>query len=232
MALPVSVGDFIALADHAHKLYIDVYKVARAAPEHLKGLDKELASLSQSVSLLVDEINNPKSLINQAGTSHAEMLLELKDRTQETLSSLAKLAQKHELAKGSARQASKVKRGWGKLMFAKDARSVDALRSKLVYHNSAIQLLLTAAGNSSLQRMHNEQVRMAEAIQEIKGLVLTPEKMYPKGTADGVETSKGQRFDANIETDSSKPSPLTNLIAWVCFKGKRCVGRYLQRVKR
>lgn len=84
MAFPISIGDFIALVDKAHKLYVNVYKVAKTAPEELRGLDKELGSLSQAISLLVEEIKNPQSLVNQAGPDRLRMVEDLKEHTNET----------------------------------------------------------------------------------------------------------------------------------------------------
>ncbi|KAF8544109.1 hypothetical protein BDD12DRAFT_801467 [Trichophaea hybrida] len=48
---------------------------------------------------------------------------------------------------------------------------LDALRSKLCYHNGVMQLLLTSAGNSSLQRLQCTTQKLESEVSEIKGFL-------------------------------------------------------------
>jgi hypothetical protein len=63
MSLGFSLGDFIATGDLAHRLYKDVYIIAREAPEAVQQLLKELPVLHQSIEILIQQVQDPGSII-------------------------------------------------------------------------------------------------------------------------------------------------------------------------
>ena len=144
MSFGFSVGDFLAVAKLARQLYRDIYVVARGAPQELQLLMTEIGALSSSVDFLIDEVENPQSVLVCAGESRCKAVNELMKRVAATLKEMEELAKKHRLVNQSAGR-SKLKRGWDKLKWASDATMVDSLRAKLSYHNGMLGLLLTLA---------------------------------------------------------------------------------------
>ena len=189
-------------------------RLARAAPDELRGLDKELASLSSSLSLLVDELKDPSSTICSAGPDRVKMVNELKDHTQTTLDGLELFAKKHDIVKVS-NQRSAFRKTWDRLRFVKDISTIDRLRSKLVYHYSVMQLLLTSAGNSSLQRMHDEQTEMSRTMNEIKSLVSRSRGISAISSTE--EPGLAQCLFPLLLSKAQDPDPwlLTGLDSWI-----------------
>jgi hypothetical protein len=72
MSFGFSIGDFIEVAKLARLLYRDVYLVARGAPEELQSLVTELATLSQSIDFLIDEVKDPDSILVRAGDTRCK----------------------------------------------------------------------------------------------------------------------------------------------------------------
>ena len=156
MSLGLAIGDFIAIGDLAFRLYKDVYKVSRSAPAEVRELTKELSVLSTSIQLLVEEIQNPDSVLAKAGQRRVDTITELMSATNETLQRLEAYSKKHGLVLIPGDNRSLVRRGWDKVKFAKDAGSINSLRAKLNYHCGFMNLLLTSIGNSSLERLEND----------------------------------------------------------------------------
>ena len=63
MSFGFGVGDFIATAQLARKLYRDVYLVAAGAPGELQRLQNEIGNLALSIDLLVEELKQPQSTL-------------------------------------------------------------------------------------------------------------------------------------------------------------------------
>lgn len=129
MSFGFAVGDFIAVGDLAHRLWRDVYSVARAAPQDLKELSSELSVLSQSISMLVEDLNNPNSTLMMAGDSRVKLVTETMAGAKETLTKLQDFAKKHGVIRTDDR--SKVKKAFDRLRYVKDASALNSLRSKV-----------------------------------------------------------------------------------------------------
>jgi hypothetical protein len=159
MSLGFSIGDFIATGELAHRLYKEVYMVAREAPEAVQQLFKELPVMHQSIEILIQEVQNPDSVLAAAGQPRVDSVNQLMVSTRETLDKLEKLANKYELLSRKPTDRRKLRFNSLRLKFAKDASHIADLRGKIGYHCNLLQLLLTSAGNSSLERLHaNDQV--------------------------------------------------------------------------
>ena len=78
MSFGFAVGDFIAVGQLAQSLYKDVYLVARGAPEEVRLLMSEIAILSHSIDLLIEEVKSPTSTLILAGESRVNMVNEVK----------------------------------------------------------------------------------------------------------------------------------------------------------
>ena len=63
MSFGFGIGDFIATAQLARKLYRDIYVVATNAPEELQRLQNEISNLALSIELLVEELRNGQSTL-------------------------------------------------------------------------------------------------------------------------------------------------------------------------
>ncbi|KAI5782027.1 hypothetical protein DFH27DRAFT_488153 [Peziza echinospora] len=165
MSFGFGVGDFLAVGKLAWDLYRKCYVVAKDAPKEFQELVGEIATLSQSIKILEDEVNNPESTLVRAGEDRARMMAEMMRRVEVTLRELEKFAMKYE-------QLANPKKAWRKEFWAKfkwslDASNLEGLKNKLVYHNGVINLLLTSAGNSSLQRIESAHNRFEEKLSQI-----------------------------------------------------------------
>jgi phosphomevalonate kinase len=145
MSFGFSIGDFIAVSQLAHRLYKDVFLVARGAPKELQILMGEIALLSQSINLLIDEIKNPDSILVRAGEGRVDMVNRIMMQANATLKDLEKFADKYDFS-AKAGERAKVKRVWDKVRFARELSSLDELRKKVQDHNGKMILLLTSAG--------------------------------------------------------------------------------------
>ncbi|KAL0634113.1 hypothetical protein Q9L58_006992 [Maublancomyces gigas] len=153
MSFGFGVGDFIAVAELAWKLYHYCYVVSRGAPQEFRLLLQEITALSQSIQLLQLEAKNPTSTLMSSGEDRIRMVGEIMIRVEETLRELEKYAKKYE-GLGITKRAKR-KLLWDKLKWSSEAASLDSLRNKLVYHNGIINLLLTSCANSSLERIES-----------------------------------------------------------------------------
>ncbi len=69
MSFGFALGDFLAVGNLAWKLYRDCYKVARGAPQEFQLLVTEISTLSNSLTILQEEVKNPESTLVQAVSS-------------------------------------------------------------------------------------------------------------------------------------------------------------------
>ena len=94
MSFGFAIGDFIATAQLAHRLYNKFYLVARGAPEELQLLNTEIGNLALSVDLLIEELKNDDSTLMQAGDSRRKMVVEVLKESNSTLKDLELFSQK------------------------------------------------------------------------------------------------------------------------------------------
>lgn len=129
MSFGFGVGDIIGTGQLAFKLWKHCYQVARDAPEEFKILVSDIATLSQSLTFLGEEVNNPNSTLVRAGDDRVRMMREMIVRVDATLNELQKIANKYgqleNLSRGKMRQA------WTKFKWSVDASDLDALRNKV-----------------------------------------------------------------------------------------------------
>lgn len=129
MSFGFSVGDFIAAGDLAWRLYRDCYKIARGAPQEFQLLVGEISTLSHSLKLLREEVDDPESALVLAGEDRVRMVNDVVANIRVTLAKLEKVAKRYEIL-GSG---SKTKQIWAKFKWSVDFSSIDALRNKVIH---------------------------------------------------------------------------------------------------
>ena len=67
MSFGFSATDFVQVGQLAWTLYRECYKVARGAPQEFQLLVGEISTLSNSLTILQEEVKDPESTIVQAG---------------------------------------------------------------------------------------------------------------------------------------------------------------------
>ncbi|KAF8542005.1 hypothetical protein BDD12DRAFT_730158 [Trichophaea hybrida] len=169
MSLGYAIGDFIAVGQLAWMLYTQCYRVARGAPQEFQHLLGEITMLSQSIKFLQEEVSNQNSTLVRAGEDRVALVNQVMSRVEETLKELQKCANKYEKL-GDVKQP-KSKQIWRRIRWSVDAADLDALRNKLVYHNGIMNLLLTSAGNSSLERIENATHKIERRLSDIKTFI-------------------------------------------------------------
>ncbi|KAF4624065.1 hypothetical protein G7Y89_g14107 [Cudoniella acicularis] len=158
MSFGFSIGDFVAAAQVAHQIYNDIYLVARGAPEALQLLNSEIGMLALSLDLMIEEIKNPGSPLVLAGEKRSQMVNEIIKQTNSTLKDLELFAKRYDFNKRNGQ--SRARRAWDRAKWALEAKSVDGLRAQITRHNGSMNLLLTSAGNSSLERIEKISNKM------------------------------------------------------------------------
>ncbi|KAL8925684.1 MAG: hypothetical protein Q9208_003367 [Pyrenodesmia sp. 3 TL-2023] len=142
MSFGFSISDFRTVGDLAWALYHDCYKVARGAPQEFQLLLGEISTLSNAFKILQEEAKDPNSALVQAGENRVQMVNEMVKGIADTLKKLERVAKKYQILGSS----SKRRQLWTKFKWSIEFSDIDSLRSKLVYHNSVMSLLLTSVG--------------------------------------------------------------------------------------
>ncbi|KAG6997470.1 hypothetical protein G7Y79_00040g076350 [Physcia stellaris] len=221
MSFGFGVSDFIAVGELAFKLYKDCYQVARGAPQDFKLLVNELSSLSNSIKIVREAVQDPGSILIQAGEERIRSVNGLEIGINDTLTRLEKIIKKY----GALSSASTRKTFWAKFKWSMESRNIDGLRAKvkLVYHNTMMNLLLTSVGNSSLQRIEETHTALTRDIAAIKSFISghqvenSPSVKSPAlSVVDGDEVS-GEHLNAafmkNAEID--QPWSTIGIDRWV-----------------
>ena len=96
MSVGFGIGDFIATAQLAHRLYNGLYLVARGAPEELQLLNNEIGNLALSIDLLVEELKNDHSTLTKylVEQNRRNMMNDVLKQSNATLKDLELFSQK------------------------------------------------------------------------------------------------------------------------------------------
>lgn len=129
MSFGFGVGDFIAVADLAWKLYRYCYVVAKDAPRDFKLLLQEICTLASSIKLLKDEVDDPESTLRRSGEDRIRMVNDIISRIKITLEELEKYAKRYEGLQGVPR--SKRKKLWDRFTWSLEGSEIDSLRVKV-----------------------------------------------------------------------------------------------------
>ncbi|KAG8525740.1 uncharacterized protein KY384_000500 [Bacidia gigantensis] len=174
MSFGFAVGDFIKVGELAWRLYRDCYKVARDAPQEFQLLVAEISTMSNSLTILQEEVKDPESSLVQSGPDRVDIVNNMVGNIHNTLKALEKYAQKYDIS-GSG-STSKMRQRIKRFQWALHRKSIEELRSKMHQHNGYLTLLLTQAGNSSLQRIQDSTNTLEGDVQQIRILISSQQK--------------------------------------------------------
>ncbi|KAI5855155.1 hypothetical protein BZA05DRAFT_429113, partial [Tricharina praecox] len=166
MPFGFGVGDFAAVGKLAWYLYHDCFLVAKGAPQEFRLLVDELKTLHATIKLFEDEFGDPNSVLVRAGEDRLRMVEDLLAQVMHVLNGLREAYDKHRNLGNVSRTS--FKRGWDQFKWAVGVKDVEGLRSKLTYLNGLLALLLTCAGNSSLQRLETTTQSIDAGVHGIK----------------------------------------------------------------
>ena len=141
----------------------------RGAPEEFRLLVTEVNGLSSSLRILTEEVQNPDSTLRRSGEDRIRTMNEMLSGIRETLQKLEKRLDKHKVL--SLNSGSKPRQIWSKFKWSTEAAGLDSLRSKIMYHNMIVNLILNSAGNSSLQRIETATKTLESDVRAIKDYV-------------------------------------------------------------
>ncbi|KAF5557186.1 hypothetical protein FPHYL_7775 [Fusarium phyllophilum] len=175
MSFGFGVGDFIAVGELCWKIYTRIYKVSRDAPEELRALIQELGNLSNTMTLLNEELQDTEEWMRRAGERRLEYTCKVMGQAKETLQKMDRLADKYaELDPGVNSQGSKrsLRIQWNRIKYALEVSSINELRAKFMSHNSHLTLLLQGAQNSSLERIEQQQTKTDIKLEELRNVLV------------------------------------------------------------
>ena len=153
MSFGFAVGDFIALGNLAW----NVYKECKSASAEFQEARNEVISLHTAIRELQDEAENKDSILNRAGLGRKQELDNLMRNCSDVLNELEQLLTRYRSL------GTKHKRTWDRVKFGSEG--LQEIRSKLMFHTSALTLFLTSLGTGSLGRIEKKLDDLAAEIR-------------------------------------------------------------------
>ena len=153
MASGFAIGDFVALGNLAW----NVYKECKTASIEFQEARNEVLSLHTAIRELHDEVDNKDSILNRAGFGRKQELDGLMRNCSDVLGQLEQLLTRYRSL------GTKHKRTWDRLKFGSEG--LQEIRSKLMFHTSALTLFLTSLGTGSLGRIEKKLDDLASEIR-------------------------------------------------------------------
>lgn len=101
--------------------------MARGAPQEFQLVTNELSNLSNSIKILQNEVDDPKSTLVQAGEDRVRMVNGMMTEIKYTLNALENVAKKYEIL-GSASRGKQI---WVRFKWSTELASIDKLRGKV-----------------------------------------------------------------------------------------------------
>ncbi|KAL6805508.1 hypothetical protein J3E68DRAFT_433493 [Trichoderma sp. SZMC 28012] len=176
MSFGFGIGDFIAVGELCWKLYSQVYKVARDAPEELRGLNQELGNLHNTIQLLVEELKDEDSVLKRSGDVRINLVNRVMSQSKETLQKMQQLSTRYaELqtpAKGQGKRLNP-RIYWDRLKYSQELHTINDLRAKIMLHYSQLALTLQGAQNSSLERIEKQNTQTDKKLDELRQLLVS-----------------------------------------------------------
>lgn len=115
---------------------------------------------------MTDAIRNPESQLSKAGPDRLDTLVQVVNGTRGTLGDLQKLVDKYH-KRLMAEKGKGLRAGgnafWGRLKWSIEKGTVVDFQSRLLRDTARINLMMTAIGNSSLERLENMVERLLHA---------------------------------------------------------------------
>lgn len=137
MSFGFGIGDFIAVGELCWKLYSQVYKVSRDAPEELCGLNQELGNFHNTIQLLLEELNDNNSVLFNSGDVRIDTVRRIMSHSEETLKKMQQLSDRYaDLQTSSTAQEKRrmLRIYWDRLKYTRELHNINDLRSKVREH--------------------------------------------------------------------------------------------------
>jgi hypothetical protein len=143
MSFGFGIGDILAVGKLAWTLYRECYSVARGAPQEFQVLTGEIATLSNSLKILQEEVEDPNSLLVLAGEDRVKMVNEMVARIHVTLKELQQVAKRY----GILQTGSRGKKVWARIKWSVDFRGIEGLRNKVRWVAVLLGMLTSVAAD-------------------------------------------------------------------------------------
>ena len=153
MSFGFAIGDFVALGNLAW----NIYKECKTASAEFQEARNEVLSLHAAIRELQDEVDNKDSILNRAGVGRKQELDGLMRNCSDVLGQLEQLLTRYRSL------GTKQKRTWDRVKFGSEG--LQEIRSKLMFHTSALTLFLTSLGTGSLGRIEKKLDDLASEIR-------------------------------------------------------------------
>ncbi|EHK39556.1 hypothetical protein TRIATDRAFT_313596 [Trichoderma atroviride IMI 206040] len=176
MSFGFGIGDLIAVGELCWKLYSQVYKVSRDAPEELRGLNQELGNFHNTIQLLLEELKDNDLLLFNSGDVRIDTVHRVVSHSEETLKKMQQLSERYaELQTSSTAQEKRrmLRIYWDRLKYTRELHNINDLRSKIMLHNSQLTLILQGAQNSSLERIEKQNAQTDKKLDELRQLIVS-----------------------------------------------------------
>ncbi|KAM0485398.1 hypothetical protein ACHAPX_001384 [Trichoderma viride] len=137
MSFGFGIGDLIEVAELCWKLYSQVYKVSRDAPEELRGLNQELGNFHNTIQLLLEELKDTDSIVFNSGDVRIDTVRRVVSQSEETLRKMQQLSERYaELQTSSTAQEKRrmLRIYWDRLKYTRELHNINDLRSKVRKH--------------------------------------------------------------------------------------------------
>ncbi|KAM0523921.1 hypothetical protein ACHAPE_001174 [Trichoderma viride] len=137
MSFGFGIGDLIGVAELCWKLYSQVYKVSRDAPEELRGLNQELGNFHNTIQLLLEELKDTDSIVFNSGDVRIDTVRRVVSQSEETLRKMQQLSERYaELQTSSTAQEKRrmLRIYWDRLKYTRELHNINDLRSKVREH--------------------------------------------------------------------------------------------------
>jgi hypothetical protein len=134
MSFGFGIGDVIAVGELCWKLYSQVYKVSRDAPEELRGLNQELGNFHNTIRLLLEELKDKDSVLLNSGDVRIDTVRRIVSHSEETLKKMQQLSERHADLQTSSTTPEKRRRlriYWDRLKYTRELHNINDLRSKV-----------------------------------------------------------------------------------------------------
>lgn len=137
MSFGVGIGDFIAVGELCWKLYSQVYKVSRDAPEELRGLNQELGNFHNTIQLLLEELKDKDSVLLNSGEVRINTVHRVMSHSEETLRKMQQLSERYaELQTSSTTQEKRrilriLRIYLDRLKYTRELHNINDLQSKV-----------------------------------------------------------------------------------------------------
>ncbi|KAK0119293.1 hypothetical protein ONS95_008140 [Cadophora gregata] len=209
MSFGIGVGDILKVSE----LALALWKACSEAPKEFSDLSHQLNSLQKVLKSLVDDVENPLSLLNRRGSDRVEEFKQVIKNIELVLLDVESIVMKYQPLDSGWKtvSAGRKKRGKGKVLdcLGFSTHDLGPLREKLVLHLTVITTFYDALHSSSLARIesHVEDIRNAIRVDE-------------KGTAI-IELEQKLRDQKDMSE-----SAVTQVVGWIDCNGS-CIGGWV-----